>query len=405
MPQRSATTTLKNIEIDYKGYSCQFYVNPSEMIQQEASRSTITQTVGSAYLDNFGGALPTIYIKGNTGFSNGLGVSRFKQLRDLIRAYYNVTPGTDSSSDDEITFHNYTDDESWIVATDTQGFRLLRNNENPLLYMYEIYFVCLRPASSPKQSTDYENGVNKGLGSSLVGADTSVSQTSYEAAIPPLKYALGVDDNGNPSIQLLSYVSGITANPDGTLVNSSGTAINLPSSLSAASNEVINAVTQEITPQFDASISLSATTTASSLISSNQYYLSTDIYPQDTFQGLINDITNMRFNTTLTAAMQTVLLEALNIYNQVENSADLFSLTISQSDIQRVIGNIRYITYTLYQQSDPDYMLISVFRTLEKIMAYFINSELYNQQYQDQLNDYAQATENGIENLSSSDNS
>lgn len=402
MPQRSSTTALKNIEIDYKSYSCKFYINPSEMVQQEASRSTVTQTIGAAYIDNFGGALPTIYIKGNTGFSNGLGVSRFKNMRNLIRSYYDVTPGADVSSDDEIVFHNYTDDESWVVATDSQGFRLLRNNENPLLYMYEIYFVCLRKWSEPKQSTDYANGVNTGLGSSLTSADKSVLQTSYQAAVSPLKYALGIDSNGSPSIQMLSYVSGLTVSANGKLTGANGTEINLPSSLSAAANDTLNLVTQEITPQFDSSVTLSASSTVTNLIKNNQYYMSTDIFPEDTFQGLIDDITNMRFNTTLTVAMKAVLLEALNIYVQVENSSDLFSVNVSQSDIQRVIGNIRYVTYSIYQQSDPNYMLISVFRNLEKILAYFINSELYNEQYQEQLDDYAQSTEDDNQSISSS---
>lgn len=398
MPQRSSTTELKNIEIDYKDVQCQFYINPDEMIQQETSRSTVTQTVGSAYIDDFGGGLPTIYIKGNTGFSNGLGVTRFMQLRNLIRQYYNATtPGQDVT--DEIVFHNYTDDESWVVHTDPQGFRLLRNNENPLLYMYEIYFICIRPWSQPKQSSDYSNGVNQGLGSSLAKANTSVAQTSYQAALPPLRYALGVDGSGNPSVQLVSYTGGIQVSPNGQIIGSNGTTINVPGSLSAAANQTLATITQEITPQFDNTVTLSAVSTMNQMITNGQYYLPTDIFPEDTFQGQIADITNMRFDNTLTVAMKSVLLESINIYQQVMNSPDLFSVNIADADIKRVIGNIRYITYTLYQQSNPNYMLISIFRTLEKILAYFINSELYNQQFQSELDSYNQAVQDGAQSL------
>lgn len=399
MPQRSSKTALKNIEIDYKGYSCKFYINPEELIQQEASRSTVTQTIGSAYVDDFGGALPTIYIKGNTGFSNGLGVTRFKHLRNMIRSYYKVTPGQDVSSSDEIVFHNYTDDESWVVVTDPQGFRLLRNSENPLLYMYEIYFICIRKWSEPKQSSDYANGVNKGQGSSIPGADKSSSQSSPQTVIPPLKYALGVNGDGVPSVQMLSYISGVKVSANGQLTGANGTTINLPSSLSAAANETLNTINQEITPQFDNQVTLSAVSTVNNLLQNGQYYLPTDIFPEDTFQGQIADITNMSFDTTLTAAMKTVLLESLNIYTQITSSPDLFSINISQSDIQRVIGNIRFITYRISQQSDPNYMLISIFRNLEKMLAYFINSELYNQQYQEELDDYEQSAHNGVQTL------
>ncbi|MBD1372586.1 hypothetical protein IC620_09490 [Hazenella sp. IB182357] len=142
MPQLDGKNRLKRMEFVYQGRSYPFFVNPEEYTQDEPSRSTVMQTKGGAWVDDFGAGLPLISIRGNTGFQKGEGEKRFKALRQMIRDYY--------AKGGELTFHNWTDDESWVVHTEPQGFRLLRNKANPLLFVYDIRLICLRKATHPQ---------------------------------------------------------------------------------------------------------------------------------------------------------------------------------------------------------------------------------------------------------------
>lgn len=122
-----------------------FILNPEEYDQTEPGKSTITQTKGGNWVDDFGAGVPTIVFKGTTGFKNGdtnlSGWEKFKELRDIIRNYYyGTTPGTVIK--EEMEFHNYTDNEHWYVVPKT--FSLKRSISRPLLYCYTISLTCIR---------------------------------------------------------------------------------------------------------------------------------------------------------------------------------------------------------------------------------------------------------------------
>ncbi|MMZ65686.1 hypothetical protein D3C76_1443890 [compost metagenome] len=76
------------------------------------------------------------------------GFLKFKELRDLIRGYYTkLPPGAAIPPDKELIFHNYTDEDHWVVYP--ENFKLLRSVSRPLLYSYDIRLICLRPANVP----------------------------------------------------------------------------------------------------------------------------------------------------------------------------------------------------------------------------------------------------------------
>lgn len=159
--QSDGVNSLKRMSFESDNWEYTLFVNPEEFSQTEANRVTVTQTKGGAYVDEFGSGLPTISMKGTTGFKMGtsdptLGYKRFKMLRDKMRTIMDgVQPGQDISTDKELVFHNYTDGEHWVVVP--KVFTLLRSVSRPLLYLYDIQLVCIRPADMPSVTSTLDN--------------------------------------------------------------------------------------------------------------------------------------------------------------------------------------------------------------------------------------------------------
>lgn len=155
--QSDGTNTLKRIEFEFQKKSYKFTLNPEEYTQEEPSRTTLTMTKSGGWIDDFGGGAPTISFKGTTGFKRGTksptkGFEKFFELRNLIREFYfKVAPGTNVTGANELTFHNYTDGEHWIVTP--QVFTLTRSVSRPLMYVYNIQLIAQRPADQPAFTT------------------------------------------------------------------------------------------------------------------------------------------------------------------------------------------------------------------------------------------------------------
>lgn len=152
MSQANGLTSLKRIEFQFKGQYYRFKINPEEYSMDEPNRVTVTQTKGGAFIDDFGGGVKTISFKGTTGFKGTSkdptrGYKEFIALRNMIRKYYTKGfAGTVLKEKDEMLFYNYTDKEYWVVSPKTFGLK--RSIARPLLYLYEIELICIRPAGS-----------------------------------------------------------------------------------------------------------------------------------------------------------------------------------------------------------------------------------------------------------------
>lgn len=155
--QSDGKNTLKRIEFEFQGTSYKFALNPEEYTQEETNRATLTMTKANGWIDDFGGGAPTISFKGTTGFKRGTSVPtngflKFIALRDLIREfYYKTAPGTNVTGANELTFHNYTDGEHWIVTPVV--FSLNRSISRPLMYVYNIQLIAQRAADQPAFTT------------------------------------------------------------------------------------------------------------------------------------------------------------------------------------------------------------------------------------------------------------
>lgn len=150
--QSDGKNQIKRVEFVFQGTSYKFLLNPEEYTQLEPNRVNATQTKAGAWIDDFGGGIASIQMKGTTGFKrNGdptTGFEKFKELRDTIRSFYSkVPPGTEITSANELVFYNYTDGDHWIVTPKT--FQLMRSIARPTLYVYDIQLICERPASMP----------------------------------------------------------------------------------------------------------------------------------------------------------------------------------------------------------------------------------------------------------------
>lgn len=151
--QADGKNKLKRMAFRFDGKTHYLRLNPEEYSQIEASRSTITQTKGGAWVDDFGANIISINLRGTTGFKSAGGKSatagfdKLKSLRDMIRKYYNKdAPGQPITKN--MTFHNFTDGEHWVVHVNS--FTLARNVSRPLLYMYDIKLSVLRVSGSIK---------------------------------------------------------------------------------------------------------------------------------------------------------------------------------------------------------------------------------------------------------------
>lgn len=209
MPQSDGVHRLRRIEFEFMGKSYKFALNPEEYTQPEPARVTVTQTKGGAWIDDFGAGQPTIQFKGTTGFrtqeqrnylnnasitsnnqqrylenilrdtsgrysdakklwardkleSSLTGFLKFKELRDYVRKYYNKLPsGHAVKKEHEMIFHNYTDEDHWVVAP--RIFSLVRSVSRPLLYSYEVQLICIRPADVPHPSGVNEDNLKASL--------------------------------------------------------------------------------------------------------------------------------------------------------------------------------------------------------------------------------------------------
>jgi hypothetical protein len=128
-------------------------VNPEDMQVDEPARVTVTQTLGGAFVTDFGQGLPTVTISGTTGYKKRTnaegretdGFEEFKNFRDRIYR------GFISENDPKLSlyWYNWEDDEYYQIQP--TNFRLMRNKAEPLLYRYEFRFTCIRKLRGSKR--------------------------------------------------------------------------------------------------------------------------------------------------------------------------------------------------------------------------------------------------------------
>ncbi len=134
-------------------------VNPSDFAQEEAGRGSVVQTLGGAYVQDFGIGLPTVTLSGTTGYSTrtsaeGKKLDGYEELINFrARVYRKFLQANDPAH--AMYWYNWEDDEHYEIQP--QDFRVQRNKSEPTLYRYEFRFTCLRRLAKTRQeaASDY----------------------------------------------------------------------------------------------------------------------------------------------------------------------------------------------------------------------------------------------------------
>lgn len=354
MPQSDGNTRLKRMEFVFKGKSYTFSVNPEEYTQEEPSRSTVTQTKGGAWVDDFGAGLPTITIRGSTGFKHGQGFTKFKELRDLIRKYYKEKT--------ELTFHNWTDDESWIVHTDPSGFRLMRSKTNPLLYMYDIRLICLRPATHPHVKD--VSVINKNLGSALPNAPKAQSASLVENIQPFVQTQLNTSER-QPPIVALNLLQKIKVNHDGRVQDTS-------------SVQGVNAYDLSFSPY------VSPLAVSALLRYRSAPNIRTVTADADTLTAQLITLEQQKASPQILNAFRMVLLEAVALWEQAQVDPTQIPLMASEGDLDRASQNAYWLSEQL---KTTDFTMTHNLRWLGRVFQTIKTSGIYSKDYQTAVGD------------------
>lgn len=375
MPQSDGKNKLKRMQFEFDGKVYQFNLNPEEYTQDEPSRSTITHTKGGAWIDDFGAGLVTIYMAGTTGMSNGF--EKFKELRGLIRNYYNsITPGHTVTK--ELIFHNFTDEESWVVHPDPSGFRLLRSKSNPLLYRYEIRLVCLRPYQIPASQSKTNTQIGKNpYGSEMVTLSAQAVESNknlkiqvsedkpkYEIALPMLASLVGMID-GRPTLDLLTYVRGlkVLASKD---VQFQGTISNPKYASEAYPEMKVSALAYE---NYQNLKSIIAASNVSGYASSDSL-LTRIIKLENSYKTQLSD--------SIKSMLKLIFLEIYGIVNILFDNPEQLSNKLSERDLDRIIENLSWVTSELVELQTVDVDIVFDLRILERALKYVrVSSELF----------------------------
>ena len=136
-------THLKRMELEFKGVSYLFTINPEQYEIKIPSRVNPTYTKGGVFLDLFGEGLREISISGITGFKS---LELKKLIQDNFRNVEEGEPVTEF-----VMLYNHTDGEGYVTVP--SRLTISRNVNQPLLYRYDLDFYVIRSANKARMDS------------------------------------------------------------------------------------------------------------------------------------------------------------------------------------------------------------------------------------------------------------
>lgn len=120
-------------------------VTPESIETDSPARTTVTQTLGGAWIDFFGEGLQTVTITGHTGWrsldGSMSGADHARDLYALYKTYIDRMSGASDPSQISLYFVNGVDGyASRCTLTD---FKSIRSKEHPLLFHYQVTLITL----------------------------------------------------------------------------------------------------------------------------------------------------------------------------------------------------------------------------------------------------------------------
>lgn len=124
-------------------------IRPGDLTRVQPSRASVQQTLGGAWLDNFGPGVNQLNISGHTGWRGSMaedGMAVFKKLNNTVFTAWHekrrlaIEAGRDPEQV-QLIFADLLDDFVYVVAP--MAFTLRRNKQSPLLMQYQISMLVL----------------------------------------------------------------------------------------------------------------------------------------------------------------------------------------------------------------------------------------------------------------------
>lgn len=167
-------TQLKRMEIEFKGTSYTFTINPEQYEIKIPNRVNATYTKAGVFLDLFGEGLREITVSGITGFKSQTkdpehGYKQFLALKKIIQDNFrDIEDGRPVT--DFVMFYNHTDGEGY--ATVPIRLSIMRNVNQPLLYRYDLNFYIIRDANAAKDNSSENQQIGNPMGTPNTGIRT-----------------------------------------------------------------------------------------------------------------------------------------------------------------------------------------------------------------------------------------
>jgi hypothetical protein len=201
MPISDGKNKLQKIAFQIGDTFFRFAINPESMQDQRPHRTTAVKTKSRIVIEDFQTDIPTITISGSTGFNptgkaSDRGIAKIKEMKSFLDGYAQ-SGGNGQTPVEDMYFHNFTNDESWVVVLDPTGVTYSQDVSSPLTYRYDIKFIVLRPANVPADS----DVVNPQIGNSNVsihhgpGGPQNADPTQSNNPVPSGGYT---GNNGRP---------------------------------------------------------------------------------------------------------------------------------------------------------------------------------------------------------------
>jgi hypothetical protein len=153
MPMSDGQNVLKKIAFQIGNRFFRFALNPENFQLSRPHRTTALKTKSRIIIEDFQSDIPTITISGTTGFNptgraEDRGIAKIKEMKAYLEAYAEMG-GNGNTSSQDFYFHDFTNDESYVVHLSAEGVQYTQDVNAPLMHRYQIKFVILRRSTDP----------------------------------------------------------------------------------------------------------------------------------------------------------------------------------------------------------------------------------------------------------------
>lgn len=243
-------TSLKKIAFQIGERIFRFAINPDSYSHAKPHRTTAIKTKSRIVIEDFQSDIPTITIGGSTGFNptgqeKDRGINKIREMKGYLEEYAKMG-GNGRTSSEDFYFHNFTNDESYVVHLAPEGVTYTQDVTSPLTYRYEIKFVVLRKSTEPAD----EDVVSPEIGNRYpsIGLKDAAYQPIVDNNGIPMPSPI-VDNNGIPMPSPVLGNSPANGNSGSSSGNSNVYSNGSSSGLGSGSQQYTSAGTQPINPQ------------------------------------------------------------------------------------------------------------------------------------------------------------